>query len=116
MATAFPLATYPLSDKTRTMADYVVSRKRLDDGEPKIRVLGTSTFTLIKCVFENLTEAQSVALENYLITNLATEFTMVVSDLSGANTYQGYFWSDPEDRARDGAWHTVKIDFRGKAV
>lgn len=116
MPTEFDQASYPLSDKTTMTSDFVVARDRLDDGTGRIRVLGTSTFRIINCVFENLTEAQSIALENYLIANLATEFTMVVSGLSGSNTYQGYLWSDPYQSVRDGAWYTVKVDFRGEVV
>ena len=116
MATTFPLSTYPLSDKTRMDDDHVVARDRLDDGSMRIRVLGSDTFRIIRCVFEHLTEAQASTFEAYLITNRATEFDMVIDSQSPITTYQGYIWSDPRISVTSGFLYTFQFDFRGKVV
>lgn len=116
MATTFPLSTYPLSDKTRMSDDHTVARDLLDDGTMRVRVLGGSTYRLIRCVFENLTESQASTLEDYLITNRVTEFDMVLDSESPITTYQGYLWGDPQITVAHGVLHSVRVDFRGEVV
>jgi hypothetical protein len=116
MATAFPLTTYPLSDRTQFNAEHVVARDVLDDGEMRLRVLGASTYCTIRCVFSPMTKATSDTFEAYLITNRATEFTMVLTDASPTvATHQGYIWSDPTVSVSNGLY-TWSFDFRGKIV
>ena len=116
MATAFPLTTYPLSDRTQFNAEHIVARDVLDDGEMRIRVLGASTFVIIRCVFSPMSKATSDVFEAYLITNRSTEFTMVLSDASPTvATHQGYIWSDPTVSVSNGLY-TWSFDFRAKVV
>lgn len=115
MATTFPLSTYPLRDTTRMEDDLVVERDRLDDGEMRIRVLGTSTFHMIRCVFNPMTAATKVTFEAYLRANASTEFDMVTDTSSPTVTYRGYIWTDPKYAQQDGLY-TVSFDFRGKVV
>jgi len=115
MATAFPTSTYPLRDTTRMQDDYVTMRDRLDDGNPRIRVLGTSIFHEIRCVFNPMSEADKVTFQAYLQTNKATEFTITTDTSSPTVTYQGYIWSDPSF-SKDSGLYTVSFDFRGKVV
>ena len=116
MATVFPLTTYPLSDRTRTDEDPGVARDRLDDGEMRVRVLGSSTYRQIRCVFGYMTETESTTFEAYLITNRATEFTMVIDSQSPVTTYQGYIWSNPAVTVTEGGLYTWSFNFRGKVV
>lgn len=116
MATTFPLSTYPLSDKTRVSDDQVVSRESMDDGFPRIRVLGSNTFRVISCVFENFTEAQASAFEDYLNTNRSTEFDIVLDSQSPTTTYRGYIWTDPRATVTQGVWWNYTFDFRGQVV
>jgi hypothetical protein len=116
MAIAFPLSTYPLSDRTQINDEHTVARDVLDDGTMRIRVLGDSTFRTVRCVFNYLTESESSTFEQYLITNRATEFTMVLDSQSPTTTYQGYIWSNPSVSVRDGNLYTWQFDFRGKVV
>ena len=115
MATAFDLTTYPLGDRTRFVSDKTVMRDILDDGNMRLRVLGGDTFRLIRCVFQPMTEANSAAFENYLITNRATEFTMTFAFGSPEDVYTGYIFSDPQVTVSNGFLHTWTFDFRGKA-
>ena len=56
MATPFPQSTYTISDRTQFNDDHVVSRDLLDDGSMRLRVLGDSSYQIIRCVFEHMTE------------------------------------------------------------
>lgn len=116
MATTFDLTTYPLSDRSRFVDDHTVARDLLDDGTMRIRVLGASTFRIIRCVFEHLTEADAATFEAYLITNRATLFDMVFPFDSPVTTYQGYIWSTPQNTVTNGTFHVVSFDFRGVVV
>ena len=115
MATEFPLSTYPLRDSSRMQDDLVTSRDRLDDGNMRIRVLGTDTFHTIRCVFAPMGESTKVTFEAYLRTNKATEFDIVTDSSSPTVTYRGYMWSDPSYSQSNGLY-TVSFDFRGKVV
>jgi hypothetical protein len=115
MATAFPTSTYPLRDTTRMGDDLVTMRDRLDDGNMRIRVLGTDVFHDISCVFSPMSEASKVTFQAYLQANRATEFTITLDSSSPTVTYQGYIWSDPR-YAKDSGLYTVSFDFRGKVV
>jgi len=115
MATAFPLSTYGgLSDKTRMVDELITMRDALDDGTPRIRVLGGSTYRVIRCVFEHISEQIASDLEQYLITNRATEFSMSIDTASPATTYTGYIWTDPQVSVSNGFLYTVTFDFRGE--
>ena len=115
MATTFPLSTYPLRDTTRMQDDLVTARDVLDDGNMRIRVLGTDNFQVIRCVFNPMTVASKVTFEAYLRTNVATEFDIVTDSSSPTVTYRGYIWTDPTYQKADGLY-TVSFDFRGIIV
>ena len=115
MATTFPLSTYPLRDSSRMQDDLVTMRDRLDDGSMRIRVLGTSNFSTIRCVFNPMSVASKVTFEAYLRANTATEFDIITDSSSPTITYRGYIWSDPSYTKRDGLY-TVSFDFRGVIV
>lgn len=112
----FDLTTYPLSNRTRMQADHVVQRDLMDDGTMGVRVLGGSTFRLIACEFQPMTEATSAAFASYLITNRATELDMVFTFGSPLETYRGYIWSDPTFTPASGKLHVWRFNFRGKLV
>lgn len=113
MATTFPLSTYALRDTSNMQDDFVTSRDALDDGNMRIRVLGTDTFHTVRCVFCPMSEATKVTFEAYLRANRATEFDMVIDTSSPTVTYTGYIWSDPQYSQSNGLY-TVSFDFRGK--
>lgn len=116
MATAFPLSTYPLSDRTRLLDQHNVRRDVMDDGSMYIRQMSAESFKVIRCVFNPLDESTARTFWDYLITNKATEFTMSFSFQSPQQTYQGYIWSDPSDSVSQGTLHTISFDFRGEIV
>lgn len=111
MAIPFPLSTYPLSDRTQFNAEHIVARDVLDDGEMRVRVLGGSAFSTIRCVFNPLDQSTSDTFGAYLVTNRATEYTMVINSI----THQGYIWSDPAVSISNGLY-TWAFDFRAKVV
>lgn len=115
MATTFPVSTYPLRETTRTDDDTVVMRDRLDDGNMRIRALGTDTFHNITCVFNPMTVASKVTFQAYLRANMTTEFDIVTDSSSPTVTYRGYIWTDPR-YMKDNGLYTVTFDFRGKVV
>ena len=115
MATTFPLSTYPLRDTTRMQDDLVTARDVLDDGNMRIRVLGTDAFQVIRCVFNPISESAKVTFEAYLRSNTATEFDIVTDTSSPTVTYRGYIWSDPV-YAKSSGLYTVSFDFRGIVV
>ena len=112
----FDTTTYPLSDRTRFIDDLTVARDIMDDGEIGIRVLGDSTFRVIVCEFQPMTEAVSAAFSSYLITNRATELDMVFTFGSPLETYRGYIISSPQLVVSNGKLHLWRFDFRGKRV
>jgi hypothetical protein len=116
MATAFPIATYPLGGRTRFVDDHTIKRDVLDDGTMRVRVVGASTYRTISCSFEFISETVSAALEAYLITNRATEFDIPLEFGSPLTTYRGYFWSNATTSVTNGQLHTVTIQFRGAVV
>ncbi len=111
MATAFPVSTYTLSDRTQFSAEHIVARDVLDDGEMRMRVLGGTTFSTIRCVFNPMSQATSDTFGAYLSTNRATEFTMLI----GSTTHIGYIWSDPALSVSNGLY-TWSFDFRAKVL
>ena len=113
MATAFPLSTYPLSDKSTFVDDHSVIRDLLDDGTMRVRVVGDSTYRTIRCVFEHLSSTTLNTFQAYLITNRVTEFTLTIAFSSPSMTYTGYFWSEPQVTVSNGSLYTVTVDFRG---
>jgi hypothetical protein len=95
--------------------DFVTMRDRLDDGNPRIRVLGTDDFQIIRCLFNPMSIASKVTFEAYLRANKATEFDIITDDSSPTVTYRGYIWSDPRYALSNG-YYTVGFDFRGMVV
>jgi hypothetical protein len=114
MATAFPFSSYTLRDSTTLTDNHVISREVMDDGTPIVRVLGSSTYRMIKCEFIPMSIADAEAMTDYLNTNRATEFEMADSGVFGAATYTGYIWSDIEVRYESGVLARVSFDFYGK--
>lgn len=110
MATVFPLTTYPLSDNTNFMDDHTVARDLLDDGEMRIRQIGTDTFELLRLVFAPLDAATTAVFQTYLRTNKTTEFEITYQSV----TYTGYLWSEVRVRPLDAILTTVSVAFRGK--
>lgn len=116
MATPFPQSTYTISDRTQFNDDHVVARDLLDDGSMRLRVLGDSSYQIIRCVFEHMTESSADTFIKYLRSNKTTEFDMTFAFNSPSSVYRGYIWSDPRDSVTDGVLHTVSFDFRGAIV
>lgn len=109
-AIEFPLATYPLSDNTNFQDDHTVARDLLDDGEMRIRVMGTDTYETIRLVFAPLDAATAAVLQTYLRTNKTTEFFITYQSV----TYTGFLWSEVRARPFDAILATVSVAFRGK--
>jgi len=121
MATTFPLSTYPLRETSVMSDDPVMARDILDDGEMRIRQLGASNFSTIRCVFNPISTDTKITFQAYLRANRATEFDMTIDTPSPASptvtttVYRGYIWSSPTYQMQDGLY-TVSFDFRGKVV
>lgn len=113
MATTFPLSTYALSDRSRFIDDHTVARDMMSDGSMKVRVLGSSNYRTINCVFEYLDTTTFQTFMSYLRTNRVTEFDLTISFASPAETLTGYIWSDPRVTPAYGRLYTVDFDFRG---
>jgi len=113
MATTFPLSTYELDGNETTFLDGLnVERDIMDDGTPRVRVMGADVFRTINCVFPGLSETSVATFEAYIATNRATEFDMVIN----GNTYRGYIWSAVRTGVSDGILHKRSFDFYGKAI
>jgi hypothetical protein len=114
MATAFPIATYPLTIDTAWADAPGVTRDKADDGTPFVRQIGLGyrTFGL---AFIPMIEDTADALMDYLQTNVATEFDISGDGLGGA-TVRGYFWSDPQIRLLSGGVYQVTVEFYGQKV
>lgn len=109
-AIEFPLTTYPLSDKTNFRDDHTIARDLLDDGEMRIRVIGTDTYDTLRLVFAPLDDVAAAALQAYLRTNRVTEFYITYQSA----TYTGYLWSEVRARPFDAILSTISVAFRGK--
>jgi hypothetical protein len=121
MATTFPLSNYRLRQSSVMSDDPVMARDILDDGEMRIRQLGASNFSTIRCVFNPISTDTKITFQDYLRTNRATEFDMTIDTPSPssptivAKIYRGYIWSSPTYQKQDGLY-TVSFEFRGKVV
>jgi len=113
MATTFPLSTYQLSDRSRFTDEQTVAQDLMSDGSMKVRVLGSSTYRTINCVFEYLDSTTFQTFMSYLRTNRVTEFDMTIAFSSPQETITGYIWSEPRVTVSEGKLYTVDFDFRG---
>lgn len=111
MATTFDVTSYPLDAATRFSHQPRVARDVLDDGSPRVRVLGDD-YAEIDLVFEPMDSSTAQAFEGYIYTNIATEFDITHR---GA-TYRGYLWSDLQTDESLGRLTVFTIRFRGKRV
>jgi hypothetical protein len=111
MATTFDVTSYPLEASTRFIHQPRVARDTLDDGSPRIRVLGDE-YAEIDLVFEPMNATTAQAFEGYIYTNIATEFDITHR---GA-TYRGYLWSDLQTDDTLGGGTIFSIRFRGRRV
>jgi len=112
----FDLTTYPLATETFMADDLNVARDIMDDGTLGIRVLGSSAYRTISCVFEHMDAATSAAFAAYLVTNRATELDMLFGFRSPQDTYRGYIWGNPSFTVVEGVWHVWTMEFRGKKI
>lgn len=112
MATAFPLSTYPLSDRTQLNDDEPIIRDLLDDGSFRIRYLGFSSHQIARCTFRPMSKQLADTFMRYLRSNRATEFDLTLDFVSPTITITGYIWSEPRKSSSDGL-DTVTFDFRG---
>ena len=86
MATAWPVATYPLADKTAFRFQGNTSLDYMTDGTVRLREVTSTVPASISVRLAPLGDTESEAFENYVWANIATEFEFT---LSGA-TYTGY--------------------------
>lgn len=112
MPTTFPLSTYPLDDRTRFKDDHIVKRDKMDDGSLYVRVVGSGTDRLIRCVFSPMYSDDAETFAEYLRTNRTTDFDLIYKSV----TYRGYIWSDIDIDPFDGDCSMVSFDFCGEAV
>lgn len=116
MATAFPIATYPLSADTRLEDEHTVEVDIFDDGEMQSRTLGGSTFRVINCVFQPMSLDTAMTFEQYLRTNRGIEWDLPIPYGSPQTTYRGYIISAVEPNPSEGILITFGFRFRGKVV
>jgi hypothetical protein len=112
MATTFDLTSYPLSSDTKVQSQPPIVRDVMDDGSPRIRVMGNEHAT-IQLFFNPMDASTAQAFEDYISVNFATEFDIDVNN----QTYRGYLWSQlyivPAHGPRSIAY---QIDFYGRVV
>ena len=112
MPTAFDVTTYPLSADTKAPRGATIARDILDDGSPRIRVLG-GEFATVELFFNPMDSVKAQSFEAYISANYATEFDITIR----GTTYRGYIWSDLSDDASKGSNAVMyQLDFRGKVV
>lgn len=113
MATTFPVSTYPLIQDAGA-ADHdaqIVIRDIMDDGSPRVRVMGSDTWVERPMAFIPMSADDAALLVDYLTANAGTLFS--VTYMSG--TWEGYLWSDPKTNMKSGKWF-VTTSFYGKKV
>jgi len=116
MATTFPVSTYPLEEATRMEDDDPVMLDVLDDGEMRLRVLGTSSYQRIRCSFTPMTPQQKDTFAAYIRTNRAVEFDLTTDSTSPTILYRGYIVPATARYNPRSGYYSVTMDFRGKVV
>jgi len=101
--TVFDFNTYPITDDFTVSHSGVVTREIMDDGTPRVRVLGGSGYRTTRLTFQPMLAATSDALLAFIAANRATSI-----DFGDYGT--GYFWSDPTETAAGGLLRSVAID------
>ena len=116
MATTFPISTYPLEQATRMEDDDPVVLDVLDDGEMRLRVLGASSFHLVRCAFTPMSPQTKDTFAAYVRANRATEFDLSTDSTSPAIIYRGYIVPSSVRYNPSSGYYSVTMDFRGKVV